>query len=449
MKFNSLLRSLIVEASRFEVLIDKFVKPQKGSDKKPLLRKEDLFRLIDADPTTRKNDVDLTDYQISKEDMNRVKVGQYTPWLIKNYLRPKTERQYGDYGYEREVEQMKDLFMEDLYKVTDDLLKFERFKSRLAPELRDINKLTIEQLADAVGRFSLEKTKASKEEKKEASKSYIHPGADIIYRGAEWTVAKISEKGDLGRDAACFYGGNMLKSGKGETNWCTSAPGLEWFNRYINKGPLYVVIPNSSRAFKYPDILTGEVSGLPADRYQFHFPDNQFMDADDRQIDLVKFLNDNEELKDLFKPEFAKGLTVGGEELKIEGFSSGAVGKFIGLYGLDELFDSLPATLKDISIDGRDSNINLVIPPSIGKFKNLQSLFLQSCVEFIPNEVCQLKDLKFISLMKNPRLETLPECLADLPDLLFINVQGCDNLTMPPSIQEKGEEWSPGIWSFS
>jgi len=449
MKFNSLLRSLIVEASRFEVLIDKFVKPQKGSDKKPLLRKEDLFRLIDADPTTRKNDVDLTDYQISKEDMNRVKVGQYTPWLIKNYLRPKTERQYGDYGYEREVEQMKDRFIEDLYKVTDDLLKFERFKSRLAPELRDINKLTIEQLADAVGRFSLEKTKASKEEKKEASKSYIHPGADIIYRGAEWTVAKISEKGDLGRDAACFYGGNMLKSGKGETNWCTSAPGLEWFNRYINKGPLYVVIPNSPRSFKYPDILSGEVSGLPAERYQFHFPDNQFMDADDRQIDLVKFLNDNEELKDLFKPEFAKGLTVGGEELKIEGFSSGAVGKFIGLYGLDELFDSLPTTLKDISIDGRDSNINLVIPPSIGKFKNLQSLFLQSCVEFIPNEVCQLKDLKFISLMKNPRLETLPECLADLPDLLFINVQGCDNLTMPPSIQEKGEEWSPGIWSFS
>ena len=449
MKFNTVLRSLIREASRFEVLMDKFVKPQKGSDKKPLLRKEDLFRLIDADPTTRKNDVDLSDYQISKEDMNRVKVGQYTPWLIKNYLRPKTETQFGDYGYEREVEQMKDRFMEDLYKVTDDLLKFERFKSRLAPELRDINKLTIEQLADAVGRFSLEKTKASKEEKKEASKSYIHPGADIIYRGAEWTVAKISEKGDLGRDAACFYGGNMLKSGKGETNWCTSAPGLEWFNRYINKGPLYVVIPNSPRSFKYPDILSGEVSSLPAERYQFHFPDNQFMDADDRQIDLVKFLNDNEELKDLFKPEFAKGLTVGGEELKIEGFSSGAVGKFIGLYGLDELFDSLPATLKDISIDGRDSNINLVIPPSIGKFKNLQSLFLQSCVEFIPNEVCQLKDLKFISLMKNPRLETLPECLADLPDLLFINVQGCDNLTMPPSIQEKGEEWSPGIWSFS
>ena len=449
MKFNTVLRSLIREASRFEVLMDKFVKPQKGSDKKPLLRKEDLFRLIDADPTTRKNDVDLTDYQISKEDMNRVKVGQYTPWLIKNYLRPKTERQYGDYGYEREVEQMKDLFMEDLYKVTEDLLKFEKFKSRLAPELRDINKLTIEQLADAVGRFSLEKTKASKEEKKEASVSYIHPGADIIYRGAEWTVAKISEKGDLGRDAACFYGGNMLKSGKGETNWCTSAPGLEWFNRYINKGPLYVVIPNSPRSFKYADILSGEVSGLPAERYQFHFPENQFMDADDYQIDLVKFLKDNEELKDLFKPEFAKGLTVGGEELKIEGFSSGAVGKFIGLYGLDELFDSLPATLKDISIDGRDSNINLVIPPSIGKFKNLQSLFLQSCVEFIPNEVCQLKDLKFISLMKNPRLETLPECLADLPDLLFINVQGCDNLTMPPSIQEKGEEWSPGIWSFS
>ena len=450
MKFSTVLRSLLKEASRFEVLMDKFVKPQKGSDKKPLLRKEDLFRLIDADPTTRKNDVDLSDYQISKEDMNRVKVGQYTPWLIKNYLRPKTETQFGDYGYQREVEQMKDRFMEDLYKVTDDLLKFERFKSRLAPELRDINKLTIEQLADAVGRFSLEKTKASKEEKKEASKSYIHPGADIIYRGDEWTVAKISEKGDLGRNAACFYGGNMLKSGVGETNWCTSAPGLEWFNRYINKGPLYVVIPNSARSFKYSDILTGEVSGLPAERYQFHFPDNQFMDADDRQIDLVKFLNDNEELKEIFKPEFAKGLTVGGNKLNIESFKTGSVGKFIGLYGLDELFDSLPNDLTEIKIANSDGEVNLVIPPSISKFKNLKSLILENCIEYLPDEICELKNLRFLSAPDNPKLTYIPECIVDLPNLLFLNLENSPNVRIPKRIEDKSSDFGgSGIYDMT
>ena len=435
MKFNSLLRSLIVEASRFEVLIDKFVKPKKDSDRKPRLSMVELLKLIEADPTTRTNEVDLFTDKLSKEDIDRVKVGEYTPWLIKNYLNPKTEIPFGEFGYDREVTQMKSRFMEDLYKVSDDLKKFARFKSKLPVELRDINKLTPDELYDAVKDFDLTMATTTKAERKSLP---VHPGAEPAFEGETWKVVKIEDKGEKGKEAACFYGGNNQ-----ETRWCTSAPGASWFDRYIKDGPLYVVFnPNDTRV--------SPTTGLPVERYQFHFPSNQFMDKDDRQINLVEFLNGPmEELKQYFKPEFAKGLTTGGEELKIEGFNSGAIGKFIGLYGLDELFDSLPATLKDISIDGRDSNINLVIPPSIGKFKNLQSLFLQSCIEYLPEEVCQLKDLKFISLMKNPRLETIPDCIADLPDLLFINVQGCDNITMPPSIQEKGEEWSSGIWSFS
>ena len=47
-------------------------------------------------------------------------------------------------------------------------MKFERFKNRLPQEYRDINKLTPDTLYDQVKDFSLEKTKASKEEKKEA-----------------------------------------------------------------------------------------------------------------------------------------------------------------------------------------------------------------------------------------------------------------------------------------
>jgi len=81
---------------------------------------------------------------------------------------------------------------------------------------------------------------------------------------------------------------------------------------------------------------------LPATRYQFHFPSNQFMDAADHSIDLVQFLNGPmAELKELFKPEFAKGLTVGGEKLVIDSFSHGAIGKFIALYGLDDLIGNI------------------------------------------------------------------------------------------------------------
>jgi hypothetical protein len=449
MKFTSLLKTIIIEQSRFEVLMDKFVKPQKGSDKKPLLRKEDLFRLIDADPTTRKNDVDLSYYEISIEDMNRVKVGQYTPWLIKQYLNLFPKGEDKDRVTKREVERQVELFFEDLYKVSDDLTKFNRFKGRLAPELRDIKKLTIRQLADAVGRFSLEKTKASKEEKKQATTTYEHPGGEVIFRGQEWTVVKISEKGDLGFDAACFYGGNNLKSGKGETNWCTSAPGLKWFHSYIKDGPLYIIIPNKPKSFKYSDITTGELSGLPAERYQFHFQRQQFMNPDDNQIDLVKFLNDNEELKKVFKIEFAKSLSSGGEKLIIDSFSHGAVGYFIGLYGLDDLINYLPSTLKEFQIQNGDRNdVTINIPDSIGRFKDLNVVLFDNCIERIPDSICNLSKLRFLSLVNNQKLTEIPECVADLPNLYFLNLKGSPNVKVPQSILTKGTDIGGGMWDL-
>ncbi len=124
MKFTSVLKEIILEQSRFEVLMDKFVKPKKKGEKviAPKMKKEELYKLINADPTSRLNNVNLDN--ATKEELEKVKVGEYTPWLIKQYLNPTTERAFGDYGYDQEVKVMKDRFMEDLYKVTDDLKKF-------------------------------------------------------------------------------------------------------------------------------------------------------------------------------------------------------------------------------------------------------------------------------------------------------------------------------------
>ena len=57
---------------------------------------------------------------------------------------------------------MRAQFMEDLYKITADLQKFDRHNGKIPSELRDINKLTPEKLYDLVKDFSMEKTKASK-----------------------------------------------------------------------------------------------------------------------------------------------------------------------------------------------------------------------------------------------------------------------------------------------
>lgn len=434
MKFTSVLKEIILEQSRFEFLLDKFVKSKKKGEKviAPKMKKEELYKLINADPTSRLNNINLD--TITKEELKKVKVGEYTPWLIKQYLNPTTERAFGDNGFDQEVKVMKDRFMEDLYKITDDLKKFHRFKGRVPIEQRDINKLSADELYDAVRNFDLTLATTTKAERKSLP---VHPGADSSYDGETWKVVKIEDKGEKGKEAACFYGGNQQ-----ETRWCTSAPGLSWFNNYIKDGPLYVVYnPN--------DPKISEQTGLPIERYQFHFPSNQFMDKDDRSVNLVDLLNGPmAELKQYFKPEFAKGLTAGsGKDLKIDGFSSGSVGKFVGLYGLEELFNSLPDTLEQIKIKNKDNVGTIIdIPPSITRFKNLKHLVLVNCIKNVPDYICQLNNLNILGVMGNPQLTSLPECLGTMENLEFINFKDT-GLSAPKSLEANGwSEMETGMW---
>ena len=437
MKFTPLLKSIILEQSRFEVLYDALTQPsvdKQGKKQKPRLTKQELNALVQADPTTRLNDVDLEN--MSKDDYKKLKAGKYVQWLIKQYLTLKTERQPGENGYDRELANVKATFMEDLYKVTDDLKKFERFKSRIKGE-KDINKLTADQLYDAVKDFDLTLATTTKAERKSAE---VHPGSKMVYDGANWRVIEIEDKGPVGKEAACFYGGNNQ-----ETRWCTSTPGTDqWFNRYIKDGPLYVL-------FNPNDTDVSPTTGLPKNRYQFHFPSNQFMDKDDRQQDLVQLLTGPmKELKDFFKPEFAKGLTVGGEKLVIDSFTHGAVGKFIALYGLDDLIGNLPPTLKEFQIQNKDNKSDIIIniPEEIGRFKDLNMIMLDNCVASIPDSVCGLEKLKFLALINNQKLTSIPECISNLPSLLFLNLKGSPNVEVPQAIKEKGTDMGGGMWDL-
>ena len=438
MKFTSLLKSVILEQSRFEVLFNALTKPSKdkeGIKSKPKLTKQEFIQLVTADPTTRLNNIDVE--TADSKELEKVKAGKYVQWIIRNYLTPKTERQLGDNGYDKEVKQVKSTFMEDLYKVTDDLKKFDRFKGKLPSEARDINKLTPDLLYDAVKDFDLTLATTTKTERKTAP---VHPGAKLMYDGDNWKVIEIKDKGAVGKEAACFYGGNNQ-----ETRWCTSAPGASWFDRYIKDGPLYVI-------FNPNDTDVSPSTGLPKNRYQFHFPSNQFMDKDDRQQDLVQLLNGSmAELKDFFKPEFAKGLTVGGQKLVIDSFNHGAIGKFIALYGLDDLIGNLPDTLEEFQIQNRgnnNQNVIITIPEEIGRFKNLHMILLDNCIASIPESICTLPKLRFLALMNNPDLRTIPDCVADLPNLYFLNLRGSENVQVPQSIQDRGSNLGGGMWDL-
>ena len=114
------------------------------------------------------------------------------------------------------------------------------------------------------------------------------------------------------------------------------------------------------------------------------------------------------------------------------------MGKFISLYGLEEVLDSMGNDLKDIIISVGDSGNFLEIPKSISKFKNLRQINLQNnALDKFPMAICDVKSLQFLGLSNNPKLTSLPECLGNLPDLEVINFKDSSITEIPNSIKEK------------
>ena len=441
MRFTDILRNVIVEQTRMDVLADKLTKSQ--GKNKPLLTDKELFSLIDADPESKiQTDMDVDafrgDFSIVK------KVGPYAQWIIKQYLSlvpmsgdgetplSKDDEQY----YKKELSRSRSQFFEDLYKITEYLTKYHRFKNRLPAEQRDINKMTVSSLYDAVKDFSLEKTKATKDERKEASISFEYPGAEVLYNGPKWAVTRISDKGALGKDAACFYGGF-----KEETEWCTSSPGLRWFEKYIETGPLYQIFNKNSE----PSPKTG----LPEDRYQLSFGSNQYMDKHDRNIKLVEFLNDRApEIKNLFKSEFARSLSKGDDsnkQLVIE-YPRDASSKYVALYGWDDLFKTLSPDLTHIDFtNSSNETLDLKFPKELSKLKNLQTFYVENAISEVPEYLKGLEKLEFLSFPKNSQLKEIPEWVADLPSLIALSLKNTsDDLKIPQRLQDRIDEGS--LW---
>lgn len=142
MKITSLLSKLILEQSRFQVLYDKMVKPsaksiEKDKRAKGLMDFDTLKTIIFADPTTKApENFDIEG--ASAEDMDKVKVGKYSQWLLKNFISPKQNELElpADFDYQTNQREFKNamvefrrLFMEDLYKTTDDLKKVWKGKT--------------------------------------------------------------------------------------------------------------------------------------------------------------------------------------------------------------------------------------------------------------------------------------------------------------------------------
>jgi hypothetical protein len=459
MKITKLLSNLITENARLQVLFDKYVKPnpkikvQPGQPAKGIMDFDTLKTIIFSDPDT-KTPENFDKEGATIEEMSDVKVGKYVQWMLKNYVQPKLQFEVGTPEYKQAAQNYRRLFIEDIEKMGVDLLKFERFKGRLSQDQRDINKLTPEELNLAVDDFKLTKdSKSAKEERITKENPFQYPGSNIEIVTPNWTVVKISDSGPDGRNAAGYFGGYYdIQDEFDETSWCTSKLDGTYFEYYLVKkpGPLYVILPNNATEF-------GKKTGLPKERYQFHFPESQFMNRRDRQIDLIAFLNGPAaELKEYFKPQFITDFTSNNDEVLNIVYTSqnsgNAISKYVALYGFDDLFDNLPTTFKRMSFQNRGTEaLYLNVPPSIAKFKDLEALTFENFIKELPKEVCELKNLALLALPNNKDLQTIPECLVDLPELSFITLKNCPNLKVPPIFKERmnDEREGTGFLSFS
>ena len=107
-------------------------------------------------------------------------------------------------------------------------------------------------------------TYAAKEEiqKAQEKKNYLdaEQGTEIFRDDAKWTIAALHNKG-----AACELGKN--------TDWCTAAPGLDYFEDYYKEDDPLFYFQNKSNLNKF----------------QFHYGSSQFMNSKDERVDKESF----------------------------------------------------------------------------------------------------------------------------------------------------------------
>ena len=178
--------------------------------------------------------------QIPEDEFNQIvaadptsgddKMGKYSKWLLALYTSG-------------------NLKLEDLYKATEYLTTFHKYKQKL--DRKDIGQYkSLPDLYNAIEPYS-DNTKAASH-KEEIRK--IKEGAEKVYEDNEWLVIIPHTKA-----AAIEYG-------KG-TQWCTAATeSYNYFEHYNNQGPLYININKKT-----------------GDKYQFHFESEQFMNVNDEE----------------------------------------------------------------------------------------------------------------------------------------------------------------------
>jgi hypothetical protein len=229
------------------------------SDAKEILDSKRTLKIIkayrydnDQDDTIDSWDAPLTDWQhrnfknylldLVPDDLTDNQKGTTVLWLLKVAREnPKVAASFiNGRIFARERNSLETFFHHQRFMPRQDLMQVK----------------TMEDLIDM--------TDTAKEEiqKAQEKKNYLdaEQGTEIFRDDAKWTIAALHNKG-----AACELGKN--------TDWCTAAPGLDYFEDYYKEDDPLFYFQNKSNLNKF----------------QFHYGSSQFMNSKDERVDKESF----------------------------------------------------------------------------------------------------------------------------------------------------------------
>jgi hypothetical protein len=112
------------------------------------------------------------------------------------------------------------------------------------------------------------------------------------------------------------------------------------------------------------------------------------------------------------------------------------------------LFESLPDSIEHLIVNNKSKEtIALDVPDSITRFQNLDALLLSNIVRTLPENLGDLKKLKFLNLANNKDLVSLPESIKDIPNLAFINIKNVNpNVQIPQGLKDALSDEGEGFF---
>lgn len=231
--------------SESEGRVDNYLQNQKKAD--------EITQAIQKDPEVEDKNITPKDLLMSWDQKSPI-LSKNIQWLAKQYAQ----------GL---------FYAGDLYKLEADLEKFEKYKKKKdlfsSSDLNQYDYKTLRQELDKIPDEDVSHLGTS------ARKKAIEKGKDEVeqvYEDNQFIILVPKT------EAASRYWG------KG-TNWCTAADSeSNMFNYYNKQGPLYILISKSN----------------PYEKYQFHFPSRQFMDAGNSPINVFQFTQSYPHIKAYF-----------------------------------------------------------------------------------------------------------------------------------------------------